>query len=139
MNLPKLPSWGGVALKFAPYVALVIAAGLLFLSHGKVNSLKATVEARNTQVSALIESRQFFKTAVDQRDALINKQSASIDALADAAKVNRDVYVAGINAARVVSADHLKASSELLSLKAPDGELEQCRAARTLLESELVK
>jgi hypothetical protein len=138
MNLPILPPWASVTLKFAPYVAIAILAGLLFLSHGKVESLEAKVSARDTQVSALIEARDFFKTAVDQRDTLINRQNSSIDALAQASVADRTVYLKGLEAARVVSADNMKVSTNLLALKAPDGELEQCRAARDLLEQELV-
>lgn len=139
MNLPTIPSWAGVALKFAPYAIIAVLAALLYLCHGNVNSLKATIKARDTQVSALVESREFFRKAVEQRDTFIGRQNASIDALASAAAVNRDVYLKGIDVARTVSADHLKASVELLALTAPEGELAQCRAARTLLESELTK
>ena len=139
MNLPTIPSWASVALKAAPYVVIAALAALLYLCHGNTSALKAPVAARDTQVSALIESREFFRKAVEQRDTLIDRQNSSIDALASPAAGNRDVYLKGLEAARAVSFDHTKAASELLSLKAPDGELAQCRAARDLLESELTK
>lgn len=135
----KLPTVPGVVLKAAPYVVLAILAGLLYLANGKIESLKSTVTARGAQITTLTTQRDFFKDAVTQRDVLISRQNASIQALADAAQADRSAYLDGIAAAKQVSADHLKASSELLALKAPDGELAQCRAARDLLEQELVK
>lgn len=138
MNLPVLPPWASVALKFAPYVAIVILAGLLYLSHGKVNALEATVATKETQLSAVVESREFFRKAVEQRDTAINRQNASIDALAAAAASDRTIYLKGLDVARGISADHMKASSDLLALTAPPEELAQCRAARDLLETELV-
>lgn len=138
MKLPILPPWASTVLRFAPYIAIAVLAGLLYLSNGRADGLKAKLEAKSMMFDEAIKSRDSYYYAVQQRDALIGKQNASIQSLADAAKVNRDAYVAGIQVARTVSADHLKVSSELLALTAPDGEIEQCRAARDLLESELV-
>lgn len=135
MTIPTLPA---VVLKFAPYAAIAALVALLYLCHGKVGSLKATVTARSAQVATLTTQRDFFATAVSQRDAAIARQNASIEALEAAAAADRTVYLKGLEAARVVSADHQKAAAQLLALTAPEGELAQCRAARSLLESELV-
>jgi hypothetical protein len=134
-----LPSWAGAALKFAPAVLLALAAVALYLAGQKIDSLKAQLAAADARVETLAKEQVFFAQAVADRDALISKQNASIDALAAAAAADRTVYLKGLEAARAVSADHLKASSELLALTAPEGELAQCRAARDLLETELVQ
>lgn len=125
--------------KFGPYVLIAILGILLFLSHAKTNSLETQLSASQTQVETITANRDFYRTALSQRDVLLMKQSGSIQALADAAKVNRDTYVAGIKQAQSVSADHAKAAGELLALTAPEGELSQCRSARQLLEDELTK
>lgn len=138
MTLPTLPSWAGTALKVAPYAIILLLVGLLFLSRGNADSLQAKLDAKSMMFDEAVKSRDSYYYAVQQRDALISKQNGSIQSLADAAAADRAVYLAGIASAQQVSADHLKASSELLALKAPDGELEQCRSARSLLESELI-
>lgn len=138
MNLPVIPSWASVALKFAPYVAIAVLFGLLLMSNNKVANFEAQVAAKTQQVTTLTTQRDFFATAVSQRDLMIAAQNASIDTMVANAAKSRALYEADLRIARGVSANNMKAAGELLALKAPEGELMQCRAARDLLETELV-
>lgn len=141
MTLPTI-AWKAVlrtALDWLPYALIAAATVALYVANNKIDSLNATVAAKDALIETRTVQRDFFKSALDSRDELIRRQNSSIQALADAAAADRKVYLNGLEAARAVSADHLKASRELLALTAPEGELAQCRAARDLLEAELVQ
>lgn len=139
MNLPiKVPYWELIK-RFGPYVLIAVLGILLFLSNAHGNSVEAQLEAAQTQAATIAGERDNYRTALGQRDELLGRQTASIRALEDAAKANRSVYEAGLKQAQAVSANHAKAAGELLALSAPDGELNQCRAARQLLEDELTR
>lgn len=136
--LPKTP-YLELIKRFAPLALIAVLSLLLFLSNAHGNSVEAQLTAAQTQVETITTDRNNLRTTIAQRDQILSRQSASILALETAAKANRAVYEAGLKQAQVVSASHVKAAVELMALQAPDGELNQCRAARQLLEDELTR
>lgn len=139
MTLPIKVPYLELIKRWGPLALIAVLGLLLFLSHARGNSLETQLSAAQTQVETITVNRDFYRTAVSQRDELLSRQSASISALNAAAKANRLVYEAGLKSAQVVSASHVKAAVELMALQAPEGELSQCRAARQLLEDELTR
>lgn len=127
-----------LALKVGPWLIGGILALLLSNAYAKVSGLEAEVKAGVTMIAAKNDRIADYAAAVASRDAILKQQSSSIDALAAAAQVNRASYEAGLTAAAKAAGTQRDAASALLALVAPPGELEQCRAARGLLEKELV-
>ena len=127
-----------IILKFLPWVASAVLSGLLFLAYGTINNQAAEIKA-GTEVTAFQSAVITAQAqAMDIRDSIIKTQSASIDQLAATSEIERATYKAGIAKATKIAGDHRAAAATLLSLSAPEGELAQCRAARDLLEAELV-
>lgn len=126
-------------LKFA---APVLCAVLAFLLWG---ALKDLSEARQdnrdlrAEVSAAYANIDLWEEAVSDRDETIRSQNASIEGWKASAERQRVAYLSALEDARRASQVDRGRAADLLALQAPDGELAQCRAARDLLEAELVQ
>lgn len=126
-------------LDWLPYisiVALFVISTLLRADNAKLTGQLNAKESENALLASYVNVQA---TALDQKDAVIKQQSASVDALATAAQANRSVYNAALQTAAVNARVQKEAAGQLMALTAPEGELAQCRAARDLLEKELVE
>lgn len=133
MNYLKL------ALKIGPWIAIAFLAAGLWSSIGIGKVKDREIAGLKSGNAFAMETLASYAMGLDQRDEAIERQSASIDALRAAAAADRTAYNKRLAAARQeASVEHDKAIS-LLALSAPEGELAQCRAARDLLEKELVE
>lgn len=123
-------------LRVAGWAVVLMATVFLW---GSNKSLRTQLSAKETERAAWEQVAANQKTSLDQKDALILKQSASIDALAEASKAGREVYRMAQVTAAASASNQQQIAKSLMALQAPFGELEQCRAARDLLEQELVQ
>lgn len=130
----SIPRWLGFAGP-ALTLALAVSCVLLWSSNG---ALKTKLEAAQSELANFVSLARVQETALRQKDAAIQQQSASIDALQAAARINRQAYDELQKTAKVSAEKHQIAAAQLMALKGPEGELAQCRAARDLLEQELV-
>jgi len=130
MSPLALPRWlGPVAL------ALLLLAGIvtLKLAGNKIDDLKATVAAQETTIGSQ-------RTLLADRDALIASQNAGIEALAQAASADREVYIRQYEAASTHATRHDDRAAQIMALPNDQlDELAQCRASRILLEEELTQ
>ncbi|MBF7012530.1 hypothetical protein QUC32_23055 [Novosphingobium resinovorum] len=133
MNYLKL------ALKIGPWIAIALLSVGLWSSINAGKAKDIEIEAQAAGISLLTEATTYYAAAVDQRDEAIKRQSASIDALRAAADADRTAYNQRLAAARQEASVEAGKATSLLALTAPEGELAQCRAARDLLEKELVE
>ncbi|WJY17662.1 hypothetical protein QQS45_08375 [Alteriqipengyuania flavescens] len=127
-----------LALKIGPWVAVAILAMFLSDAMGDKRDLRASLETRTEERNAAREMLGLYAEAVSSRDDTIRRQNDSIHAIRTAAAAARQRYEAGLAQAEARAATHKSRADALLALQPPEGELEQCRAARQLLEDELV-
>ena len=126
-----------LALKFGPWIASAILAVLLWTSytaHGatKTELSSATNSLRSAEASLLLSAK-----AIADRDTALVAQNESLENLRVQAEDQRKRYAVVVQEARQVTKQNDVLVQSLLDLKGPEGELEQCRAARELILKEL--
>jgi len=128
---------------FVPGLILLLTAlaiGGMKLAFDQRDAARALAESRQQTIAQLEERVRSDARLIAQRDELIAKQNAGIDALAAAAQQNREVYIRQYAAADQRAQRHDDRAAQLMAL--PDehlDELAQCRASRILLEEELTQ
>ncbi|MGH6746405.1 hypothetical protein [Novosphingobium sp.] len=128
-----------IGLKIGPWIACVLLMAALWVVHGRSSAKDIEIEALKGANTFATETLTDYATALDQRDEAIKRQSASIDALKAAADAGRVEYDKRLAVAKQAAGAEKDKATSLLALSAPEGELAQCRAARDLLEKELVE
>lgn len=139
LSLSKVVGW-----RWLPHVLVVllavVALGGVRIALSQRDDARRLAEARQQAIEVLQQRVRSYAQLIAQRDALIDKQNAGIDALAKAARQNREIYARLYAAADQRAQRHDDRAAQILQL--PDvyvDELAQCRAARVLLEQELVE
>lgn len=90
--------------------------------------------------SAQAESISTLKSTIASRDGLIQQQNTSIQNLAASRQEGRVIYLQDYARADTKAQSHNDRAAELLGLQAEfTDELAECRAAKVLLQKELVK
>lgn len=128
-----------IGLKFGPWIACVLLMAALWAVYTKSAARQDTIENLQENLDFHASTLSNYTTALDQRDEAIKRQSASIDALKAAADAERVEYDKRLAAAQQAAGAEKDKAASLLALSAPEGELAQCRAARDLLEKDLVQ
>lgn len=128
-----------LAARFGPALLCLLLGALLWVSYGTSSALRVELKTQTERADFAAATLTNYTSALSARDAVIKEQSASIDALKATADADRLAYDQRMATARTEAAKQQDRAAELLSLAAPEGELAQCRAARDLLEGELVK
>lgn len=127
------------ALKLLPVLTTLGLAVFSYIQTERLSSTQSQLDTVTEDRDAKDKSITEHRTAIAERDEIIRMQTASIEEVELRANANRDAYRAALAKARTQSAKHQDVADTLLSLTGPEGELEQCRAARDLLEQELVQ
>src|SRR3546814_13241656 len=73
-------------LDWLPFIALALSVALLSVASNKIDSLKLQVKSQAQALDLAGTMLANQKTALDRQDDVIRLQSASVDALATAAK-----------------------------------------------------
>jgi ribosomal protein L12E/L44/L45/RPP1/RPP2 len=127
-----------IAATFGPALLCLILGALLWGAHAKIEERDLKIAALEEQVEFTTSTVSTYVRAVSTRDDVIRQQNASMEALKAAAAADRAEYDTRLATARAEATTHRGRAAELLALATPEGELAQCRAARDLLESELI-
>lgn len=133
MNYLKL------ALKFGPWIAIGILSILLWTAHTAIGHRDATIKQRTQERDFAVETVTNYSRVLDQSNKAIRLQNERLQSIVKERAEERRVYEAKLVRARADAKVNYDAAASLLDLQAPEGELAQCRAARDLLERELVK
>ena len=126
-------------LKFGPYLIIAILGGLLFIQTERLETKGTQLDTVQSAFADTRATLDEYVKGVRDRDEIIETQNASILAIKATSDANRDAYRAELSKAAALSGAYQRSADELLKLQSPDGELAQCRAARDLLEKELVE
>jgi predicted phage tail protein len=135
-----------LASRFAgPIVIALIAAVIASLGFGGIQSRRLSncnevSSARLQTIEALQQTIATQRSQLAQRDGLIAKQNAAVEAIQKARAEDREVYLRQYAAADQRAKSNDARARSLLSLTSTQAdEIGQCREARQLLEQELVQ
>jgi hypothetical protein len=126
-----------LGLKFGPWIACAILSVLLWTSYTAHGATKTKLTASATALRSAEGSLLLATKALTDRDDAIKTQNDSIEKLRAQAEQQRQRYSVVVREARQATIEGRPEVQELLGLKGPEGELEQCRASRELIIKEL--
>lgn len=126
-----------------PYLKLGVAALALAggtYSYIRIDTLKSAVHSRDIKIEGLEERNELYVDALDDREKRIADQNQSIIKLAQAGQAGRTIYLQDYARADQQAQSHDDHAAELLAIQGQfTDELAECRAAKTLLQEELIE
>lgn len=132
-----------LSLRFAGPVVLGLVGALLIalgIQSYRLGSANDTVSSQRLTISGQQLAIDLAKSQLAQRDALIAKQNAAVDALVAEATKNREAYLKQFAAADQRAKSNDARARQLLNLTTTaTDELARCQAAARLLAEELTQ
>lgn len=133
-----LPKVAGPLAAFMLAVLMVLSVSVYTKSQ-RIEALAAQLEACVDEKQLIMDAATTYRAANLQKDEVIRKQTASIKALKEKSDVAQAAYEQRLEAGRLAAAEYRAEAANLLKLDAgTTDELDLCRAARELLEKELI-
>lgn len=119
--------------RYWPFMVTVVVALFGLWQMNRADASQRLSEAQAESISTL-------KSTIASRDGFIQQQNVSIQNLAAARQEGRVIYLQDYARADAQAQSHNDRATELLGLQAEfTDELAECRAAKVLLQKELVK
>lgn len=121
-------------------ITIIIGMGLAhYTKSQRIESLTAQLKSCKDEKALTLSAAQNLSDSNIQKDEIIRKQSVSIKALKEKSDANTLAYQRRVDAARSSAGKYKDQASAILKLDAgTTEELGLCRAARDLLEKELI-
>lgn len=122
---------------WTPIVALLIGLAAVFGLYRITTNQLTAARANNAAMASALESQ---RALLDSRDALIARQNAGIKAITEQRAADREAYVRNFAAASERARDHDDRAAQILAMPVEQlDELAQCRAAKALIQQEIVQ
>ena len=120
-------------------IILMLLAVSVWVQSSRIQSLTEQLKSCKNEKALVLSAADDLSESNVQKDAIIRKQTASIKALKEKSDVAKAAYQERLEAGRSAAAAYRVLGNDLLKLDAgTTEELGLCRAARDLLEQELI-
>lgn len=120
-------------------IILMLLAVSVWVQSSRIQSLTEQLKSCKNEKALVLSAADNLSESNVQKDQIIRKQTASIKSLKEKSDANALAYQVRLNAARSSANKYKDEAASLLRLDAGTvDELGLCRAARDLLEQELI-
>ncbi|API58549.1 hypothetical protein BSL82_03840 [Tardibacter chloracetimidivorans] len=128
--------------KIGAGLAVIATAASVFawVQSARLTAANDRIVSRDREMTTMQQQLNVQATALAQKDAVIRQQTTGLDMILKARWQDRQAYTANLSAADGRAKSLTAQADRLIALKVPQGdEVDQCRAARELLEKELME